>query len=484
MGWLWLEKMKHHLVYAATFAMLASLAGCKSISINSTPGGANLYSDGQLLGNGPATVEVNIFKGRKISVNKAGYAGKTIAVTYNSPNLVNVALDRQFTVKSNPDQADIYVNGELIGKTPLEDVAMSDLGGTILEVRKKGWLPTQLPIQTDTPTEITLTMDQDGSGRRILDLVPTAEGVVVKSESIHSDTDVGEDSPNVSSCKKLTNQSQSEFILSFSLLPDGKTLVTSILEELTVKNQPEYRANIWQLNTSIAGAPRKAVTQGDYFDINPNPSVDGSTLYFATTRNGRLGIWNLSLNGKGGLRTVTMGNTADFSPALKPQTGHIYYAAVLPGSTAAAYIWNKPSSGGMPEQLTEGTDPQWSPDGRKLLYIKGNRAENKARIWTCDADGSNQTQLSVGSGEFNDIDARWSTDGSKIIFSSNRSQLKGKRNYDIYMMNADGGNLTQLTTNSSHDDKPVFAPDGKTVFFRSNRGLVWDIWTMQLNDGK
>jgi Tol biopolymer transport system component len=51
-------------------------------------------------------------------------------------------------------------------------------------------------------------------------------------------------------------------------------------------------------------------------------------------------------------------------------------------------------------------------------------------------------------------------------------------------MDADGGNLTQLTTNACRDDKPVFAPDGKTVFFRSNRGLSWDIWTMEIKTGK
>ena len=51
-------------------------------------------------------------------------------------------------------------------------------------------------------------------------------------------------------------------------------------------------------------------------------------------------------------------------------------------------------------------------------------------------------------------------------------------------MDADGQHITQLTTNSSSDDKPVFAPDGKTIFFRSNRGLVWDIWVMQLNEDK
>ncbi|MBE6380880.1 MAG: PEGA domain-containing protein [Lentisphaerae bacterium] len=476
--------MRKEIIGAATLALLVGITGCKSVSVSSTPAGANARSEGQSLGITPATVEVNLFKSQKVSISKDGYASKTINVTFDSPNLINVSLDREFNVKSNPSGADVYVNGEFVGKTPAEAIAMDDSGATILEVRKKGWLPAKMTVKTDTPVDVTLTMEQDGSGRRILDLVPTTDGVTVTSEPIYSDTDIGEHSPNVSSCKKLTNQSQTEFILSFSLLPDGKTLVTSILEELTVKNKTEYRANIWQLNTSIAGAPRKAVTQGDYFDIHPNPSIDGNTLYFSTTRNGRLGIWNLKLNGKGGLRTVTMGNTADYSPALKPNTEHIYYAAVLPGSTAAAYIWNKPSNGGMPEQLTEGASPQWSPDGKKLLYIKGDTKKNKARIWICDADGGNQTQLSVGSGDFNDIDARWSVDGKKIIFSSNRSLLKGKNNYDIYIMDAEGGNLTQLTTNGSHDDKPVFGPDGQTVFFRSNRGLVWDIWTMKINTGK
>lgn len=476
--------MKQQIMGATVLALLIGIAGCKNISIITTPGGANARSGGTSLGTTPATVEVNLFQAQRVSLSKDGYANKTITLTFSSPNTVQVTLERKFNIKSTPEGADLYVNGELVGQTPCADIAIDDSGTATVEVRKNGWLPARLTITRDTPAEVTLTMDKDGSGRRILDVVPTADGVSVSSAAIHSDTDIGEHSPNVSSCRKLTNQSQTEYILSFSLLPDGKTLVASILEELTNGSRKEYRANIWQLNTSIAGAPRRAVTQGDYFDIHPNPSADGTTLYFSTTRNGRLGIWNLQLNGRGGLRTVTMGNTADFAPALQPFVDRIFYAAVLPGSSAAAYIWNKPANGGMPEQLTEGTSPQWSPDGKKLLYIKGDPASNKARIWVCDADGSNQTQLSVGSGDFNDIDASWSVDGTKIIFSSNRSLLKGQHNYDIYIMDADGSNLTQLTTNGSHDDKPIFGPDGKTVFFRSNRGLTWDIWIMTINTDK
>ena len=330
--------MKRKIWKATALALVVGIAGCKSVTVSSAPDGADARCEGQSFTT-PTTVDVNIFSAKKVAISKTGYASKTVNVTLDSPTTINVILDREFNVNSNPTGADIYVNGDMVGKTPAKEIAINDTGASTLEVRKKGWLPAKMTVKSDTPVDITLTMEQDGSGRRILDLVPTSDGVSVKSEPIFSDTDIGEHSPNVSSCKKLTNQSQTEFILSFSLLPDGKTLVTSILEELTVKNKTEYRANIWQLNTTIAGAPRKAVTQGDYFDIHPNPSVDGTTLFFSTTRNGRLGIWNLKLNGKGGLRTVTMGNTADYSPALKPQTEHIYYAAVLPGSTAPAYIW-------------------------------------------------------------------------------------------------------------------------------------------------
>ena len=474
--------MKKEIIGAAALMLLVGIVGCKSVAINCSPSGATFRCDGETLSDSNPEVKVNIFKAKDVSISKPGYASKKVTVTFDSPNKINVSLDRLYNIKSTPSGADVYVNGNMVGTTPAESIAIGT-GGNVF-VRKKGWVDSsKLQIKKDTPVDITLTMDQDGPGRRLLDLIPTSDGITVNIESIFSDTDIGEHSPNVASCKKLTNQPENEYILSFSLLPDGKTLVTSILEEYTKNDKTDYRANIWQLNTSVAGAPRKAVTQGGFFDIHPNPSVDGETLYFSTNRNGRLGIWNLNMNGKGGLRTVTAGNTADCSPALKPETDHLFYTAVLPDESASAYIWERPLDGGMPEQLTEGYDSQWSPDGTKLLYIKGSLKDNKARIRVCDPDGNNAVQISPDDGEFNDVDARWSPDGKKIVFASDRSNLKGERNFDIYIMDADGGNLTQLTSNASRDDKPVFAPDGKTVFFRSNRGLAWDIWALEIKTG-
>lgn len=470
-------------------AAFAGVVGCKSVMITSTPSSATAKSGPELIGTTPASVDVWMFQSKQVTVSKEGYDSKGITIPgklgFDAPSSVRVALKRQFNINSNPDGAEVFVNGESMGKTPLKDIGIDDQGGSTVEVKKQGWLKSTLKVKADSPKDLMLDMERDGSGRRLLELVPSQSGVSIKTTPIFSDTEVGENSPNVSAVKRVTSAPQNEYIQDISLLPDGKTMVVSILEEYMDGETVAYRSNVWRMNTAIAGAPRSAITTGNFHDITPNASSDGKMLYFATTRNGRLCICRLNMERQSGITTVTQGNTADYSPALHPDTKDLLYAAVLPASGNPAYLWEVPvADRGLPSQLREGYEPRWSPDGKKLLYIKGDREKNQAKIWVCDRDGGNPTQLSMGNGDFNDVDANWSIDGKRIVFASNRAVIKDKKNYDVWMMDADGGNLTQLTTNGSCDDNPVFGPDGKTVYFRSNRGLAWDIWQLQIIDNK
>lgn len=465
-------------------AMVAA-AGCSTVTIRCQQSDATVRCEDQT---GPAPMQVEtVWLGstKQATVSKDGYASKSVSVNFNSSKVINVSLERKFNITANQEDATVYVNGAVRGKAPAKGVAINDTNGSEVSVKKQGWLEAKMKVTPETPTDIELVMEQDGSGRRLLNLVPGRDGVSVKSTPIFSDTDVGEDSPNVAQVRRLTAQPQNEFIQNMSLLPDGKSLATSIVEEFEENGVIQYRANLWILDSSIAGAPRRAATTGNFFDITANASVDGKTLYFASTRNGRLAIWSLNMKTMSGLRLLTNANTADYSPAINPEASDLLYTAVLPGGNNPAYLWSKPADGnGMPSQLREGYNAVWSPDGKKCLYVKGSMAKNQAKIWVMDANGGNPTQLSTGNGSYNDIDPHWSIDGKRIVFASNRGTVKGRQNYDIWIMDADGAHITQLTTNSSCDDKPVFAPDNKTVFFRSNRGLVWDIWVMRLNEDK
>src|SRR5207302_4849633 len=86
-------------------------------------------------------------------------------------------------------------------------------------------------------------------------------------------------------------------------------------------------------------------------------------------------------------------------------------------------------------------------------------------IFEANPDGSGLKRLTDSPGY--DAEGSYSSDGKQIVFCSNRS---GKENLELYIMDADGSNVRQLThTPGCYNGGPFFSPDGKRVIFRSDR---------------
>jgi hypothetical protein len=68
---------------------------------------------------------------------------------------------------------------------------------------------------------------------------------------------------------------------------------------------------------------------------------------------------------------------------------------------------------------------------------------------------------------------------SKIAFRSYRDG-----NYEIYVMNADGSNVTNLTNHAAHDASPAWSPDGSRIAFHSYRDGNYDIYVMNADGSK
>ena len=92
-------------------------------------------------------------------------------------------------------------------------------------------------------------------------------------------------------------------------------------------------------------------------------------------------------------------------------------------------------------------------------------------IYVMDADGGNQRRLTNNPSR--DISPSWSPDGKRIAFESDRDGhpdvIPGWFTSEIYVMDNDGGNQQKLTNNPSRDTSPSWSPDGKRIAFQSDR---------------
>ncbi|HYX30155.1 MAG TPA: PKD domain-containing protein [Pyrinomonadaceae bacterium] len=109
--------------------------------------------------------------------------------------------------------------------------------------------------------------------------------------------------------------------------------------------------------------------------------------------------------------------------------------------------------------------PRWSPDGTKILFQSDRDHPDTGymNIYVMNSDGSGVVRLTNDAND--DSMANWSPDGSKIVFQTMRNGL----NYQVYSMNANGSNQVNLSNNSSSDGEPSFSPDGTRIVFASDR---------------
>ena len=149
--------------------------------------------------------------------------------------------------------------------------------------------------------------------------------------------------------------------------------------------------------------------------------------------------------------------------------------------------------GNNPRRLTNNRDddwrPSWSPNGKHIVFA--SKRDGNPEIYVMDIDGKNQRRLTNNPNE--DTYPSWSPDSRRIAFMSLRDGhvIGFTPTYEIYVMDADGGNPQNLTNDPNDDRYPSWSPDSKRIVFtaerpghfRSKFGITDEIYVMDA-DGK
>jgi CubicO group peptidase (beta-lactamase class C family) len=230
------------------------------------------------------------------------------------------------------------------------------------------------------------------------------------------------------------------------LSPDGGKLAFSTIY-----------LGFWDLYMiGVDGIGETRVTHDEATDAMPAWSRDGELLAFTRGEPSQGDLHLIAPDGSG-LRRLTELDGYEQAPTWSPDGKRIAFIwghQEVSGWGQPGELWVIDRDGSNLRQLRQQdtTNPEWSPDGRHILFDSITAAGHVGVL-----DLSTGTETDLGEGFL----PAWSPDGTRIVFGV----LDGESGSDLYTMAADGSDRMRLTSDPDFDTAPQWSPDGSTIVY-------------------
>jgi len=125
-----------------------------------------------------------------------------------------------------------------------------------------------------------------------------------------------------------------------------------------------------------------------------------------------------------------------------------------------------------------------SPDGKRVVFVR--ETSGNYDLWMQNVDGSDLTQLT--SNRFGDFEPAFSPDGNRVVFISNRDSKGNVRETSIYVISLKNGQIDRVTNALRATDGGPAWKDNRSILFHSNRDLKkpqaragekWNLWEVE-----
>jgi TolB protein len=260
-----------------------------------------------------------------------------------------------------------------------------------------------------------------------------------------------------------------------SISPDGQVLLFEVKVFTEDGSRPKQQTLV-AVNPNTR-AQRTLYTSANSLADHPAWLPDGSSYVYASNSPGQWSLVRaLTSSPNAAVNVIASGEIApDASwPTVSPDGKRIAFSMSVRGTAQIAVIG---TDGSRLTLLGEGATPSWSPDGTRLAFSRVVN-ENTHLFFVNPDTGTGLVQLT--SGNWDNTTPSFSPDGKHIVFSTNRGAPSeySKRVRNLYIINVEGTNLTQLTDGDTLASEPCWGKDN-WIYFASNQSGNFDIWRLQ-----
>jgi TolB protein len=269
---------------------------------------------------------------------------------------------------------------------------------------------------------------------------------------------------------------------SVAWLPDSRTLVYSMA------------GSLWKQNSDSADAEQ--LTAGPGYDYQPDCSRDGLWVVYASYNNDAIELRALNLETRQS-RQLTSGGAVNLEPRFSPDGKriafvsttyrkhfHIFVGQFINGELTDVRRLTGETRSDLPRYYYSEFDheisPAWSPDGTELVFVS-----NRGHIYGTGGFWRMKAEPGAEAREIHYEETAWkarpdfSPDGKRIVYAS----YLGQQWHQLWVMPSAGGDPFPLSYGDFDNINPRWSPDGTKVAFVSNREGNTSLWTQEILGG-
>lgn len=265
-------------------------------------------------------------------------------------------------------------------------------------------------------------------------------------------------------------------------LPDSRSVVYSMAGAL------------WKQNLNATTAEQ--LTAGPGYDYQPDCSADGHWVVYSSYNKDAIELWALNLETKRTIQ-LTSGGAVNVEPRFSPDGKriafvsttykgrfHIFVGDFSDGELRNVQRFTGETRSKLPRYYYSEFDheisPAWSPDGSELIFVS-----NRGHIYGTGGFWRMKAELGAEAREIHYEETTWkarpefSPDGKRIVYAS----YLGQQWHQLWVMPAQGGDAFPLSYGDFDNINPRWSPDGHKIAFISNRGGNTSLWVQEIPGG-